>query len=342
MTDTTGPGTPGEGTPGGDLSGEQAASPRRARGHGHRNPHPARPYRIPPLTALRAAAPRTAAHNARWWFAVIWGATAVLVAAIVLHLTWISGMQHNRAQVLAFNQLRTSLAKGEAPVSPLGLDGQPVPLGTPVAFIEIPRIGLKQVVVEGTTSDVLRGAPGHRRDTVTPGQAGTSVIFGRESTYGAPFARIGQLAVGDQIRVWTGQGEQVFEVFGLRRDGDPLPPALAKGEARLELVTANGFALFPSGGLYLDAQLIGQAQQTPARIMTTTALPPGEVAMGVDFVRARDLLTMLVVLGVAGYGVVVVWRRWGQWPAWAMGTPVIVTLIMLTGDTAAGLLPNLL
>lgn len=298
----------------------------------------AKPYRVPE----RPTAQRQQTRDGRWWFGIIWFAVTAVILGIVLHLTVVSGMQHGRAQALAFGELRTDLAKAETPVSPLGVDGRPVPAGTPVALIEIPKIDLREVVVEGTTAEVLRMGPGHRRDSVMPGQKGTSVVFGRQSTYGGPFSRIGELGVGDEILVVTGQGEQRFEVFGLRRDGDPLPPALVRGEGRLELVTANGLAMFPNGGLYLDAALVSDPQETPGRIMNVTALSDSEVAMGVDLARIGNLIVMLALLGGAIVGVTIMWQRWGRWQAWVIGLPVTVTLTMLTADTAAGILPNLI
>lgn len=297
----------------------------------------ARAYRVP---AARPSTPQP--RDGRWWFGVIWAITTSVVIGIVLHLTLISGMQHSRAQALAFGELRTALAKAEAPVSPLDHEGRPYPHGTPVALLEIPSIGLREVIFEGTDSDTLRKGPGHRRDSVIPGQQGTSTVFGRQSTYGAPFSRLGELKIGDEITVWTGQGEQTFEVFGLRRDGDPLPAAAEAGSGRLQLVTANGFALFPSGGLYLDAQLTSETMETPGRVMTEPSLPDSEVALGFDLARVGNFLVMVGLLGLAIYAVVVIQRRSGRWQAWVIGLPVVVTLTMLTADSAASVLPNLI
>lgn len=296
-----------------------------------------RAYRMPSLRPAPAPV-----RDGRWWFGIIWATTTAIIIGIVLQLTLISGMQHGRAQALAFGELRTALAKAEAPVAPLTHDGRPVPHGTPVALLEIPAIGLREVIFEGTDSATMRQGPGHRRDSVTPGQKGTSVVFGRQSTYGAPFSRIGELEIGDEITVWSGQGEQRFEVFGLRRDGDPLPPQAESGTGRLQLVTANGFALFPNGGLYLDAQLVGKAQETPARIMTEASLPDSEIALGFDLARTGNFIVMLGILGLAIYAVVTIWRRSGRWQAWIIGLPVVVTLTMLTADSAASVLPNLI
>ena len=67
--------------------------------------------------------------------------------------------------------------------------GRPSPVGEPVALLSIPRLGISQVVVEGTASGDTLAGPGHLRDTVLPGQVGTSVVYGRAATYGAPVRR---------------------------------------------------------------------------------------------------------------------------------------------------------
>src|SRR5207237_730077 len=72
-------------------------------------------------------------------------------------------------------------------VAPLG----PTAPGSPVAVLDIPAIGIRDmVVVQGTSPENMTLGPGHLRDTPMPGQAGVSEIFGRRATFGAPFARL--------------------------------------------------------------------------------------------------------------------------------------------------------
>jgi LPXTG-site transpeptidase (sortase) family protein len=95
-----------------------------------------------------------------------------------------------------------------------------------MAVLEIPALDLHEVVFEGTTSGVLQDGPGHRRDTVFPGQEGTSVIMGRQATYGGPFGRLDVLQPGEPFTITTGQGAHTYHVTGVRREGDPQPPPL--------------------------------------------------------------------------------------------------------------------
>jgi len=186
-----------------------------------------------------------------------------LVAGWMLaQMLYLGAVAQDRAQDALYTQFRGELAAGTAPIGPV------TEVGAPVSTLSIPRIGVEQVVVEGTASGDLLDGPGHLRNTVLPGQLGTSAVFGRASTYGAPFARIGELARGDRITVTTAQGSKRFTVIGVRRAGDPLPQPRPENAARLVLVSgeASGArlpSLSPGRVVYVDAEA-KKAFDTPA------------------------------------------------------------------------------
>ena len=111
----------------------------------------------------------------------------VVSVSLLLELFVVSNLQQRAAQQRMFDALRTDLASGTAPIGPYDAEDRVLPLGTPVAFLEIPELGLRQVVGSGTTAGVLFGGPGHRRDTPLPGQQGTSLVMGRRAAFGGPF-----------------------------------------------------------------------------------------------------------------------------------------------------------
>jgi sortase A len=92
---------------------------------------------------------------------------------------------------------------------------EPPPLGEPVARIQIPAIGVDEIVIEGVSLDHLKKGPGHFPETPLPGQAGNAAIAGHRTTWGAPFHRVDELADGDEIVVETLQGEFRYEVSGI-------------------------------------------------------------------------------------------------------------------------------
>jgi sortase A len=263
-------------------------------------------------------------------------------AGLVLHLAVVSRLQHSASQRNAFETFRAKLAAGTVAIGPTDDAGVPVPLGTGVAFLEIPTLDLHEVVRSGTTPSVLFGGPGLRRDTPLPGQVGTSVVLGRRAAYGAPFADISSLRKGDEITVTTGQGVFTFEVLGVRRAGDPVPPPLAAGAARLSLVTADGSAFVPSGVLRVDADLVGAAVGGPRPALTANSLPAAERPLGTDSSTLWALALWLQALMLVSVGAIWAWHRWGRPQAWIVFTPAVVLVGLGVAGELARLLPNLL
>jgi len=88
--------------------------------------------------------------------------------------------------------------------------------GQPVGIIQIPKISLDKVVVEGTGTSDLRLGPGHYPGTPLPGQPGNAAIAGHRTTYGAPFYDLNEMATGDPIYVTTTQGCFTYDVTQVR------------------------------------------------------------------------------------------------------------------------------
>jgi LPXTG-site transpeptidase (sortase) family protein len=214
--------------------------------------------------------------------------------------------------------------------------------GTSVAYLEIPAIGLRQVVLEGTASGVLFDGPGHRRDSSFPGAPGTTVIMGRRATYGGPFSQVGDLKEGDPIRVTTGAGEFDYEVMGVRKEGDPSPPALESGAGRMLLVTAGGRPYFPDGVLRVDAKLISTPLGGKGPAFTAKTLPSPDAIMASDTSTLWAIALSLQALLILTIGFVWAWFRWGRAKAWIVGFPVLLLVGLLFANQVARLLPNLL
>lgn len=266
----------------------------------------------------------------------------VLSTSLVLHLTLISAVQQGAGQHRAFEQLRGQLAEGTAPVGPTDNDGRELAPGSPVAYMEIPKLNLEQVLVEGTGAGTLFIGPGHRRDSPLPGQPGVSVVMGRKAAFGGPFRRIHQLQKGAVIRVTTGEGKYVYKVTGVRRAGDPVPAAPASGEGRLLLVTADGRRFVPSGVLRVDAELSDPAGVGSARLVSSRTLPANEQIMAGDPSTLWALAMWLQFLLLAVLGAAWAWYRWGRAKAWIVFVPPLLLLGISVSGEAARLLPNLL
>lgn len=82
-----------------------------------------------------------------------------------------------------------------------GTDDRPreVAEGDAIAIIDMPSIGVSKYVVAGVATADLKRGPGHFPTTVGFGQLGNAAIAGHRTTYGEPFRKIDDLAIGDEI-----------------------------------------------------------------------------------------------------------------------------------------------
>jgi sortase A len=265
------------------------------------------------------------------------GMIALVCLWMAAQLLYLGGVSEARDQRLLYDRFRAELAAATAPVGPV------TPVGDPVALITIPHLGVQQVVVEGTASGDLLAGPGHMRTTVLPGQVGTSVVFGRAATYGAPFARITDLQKGDEISVVMAQGQRIFLVVDVRRTGDPLPQPLAAGAARLTLVTAEGSGRFPGlapgRAVYVDAEA---AKGFVAPSGLPSALPAPEKVMAHDNGALPLLVLCLALLLALTLGMVSARQRWSAVRVWVVASAPAIALAWFTTDVVMRLLPNLM
>ncbi|MDX6739116.1 sortase [Actinocorallia sp. A-T 12471] len=257
------------------------------------------------------------------------GLLGVFVLGFLAYLAVLSPLQHDRDQITRYADFRKELAEGTAPVAP------PIAAGKSVAILEIPRLGLREVVVEGTTSADLAHGPGHRRDTPLPGQPGVSVILGRAGTYGGPFGDLGKLHTGDVVTVITGQGLASYTVSGT--GPSILPPV--PGSSTLVLVTADS-GVAPRGEALVTARLTGQP------VAGNSAEPPridrSEVGLSGDLGALIPLLlwaeALLLAIGLTTFS----YLRWSRWPTYVISSPVLLAVLWNIYESLARLLPNTL
>jgi sortase A len=88
-------------------------------------------------------------------------------------------------------------------------ENYPLREGSPLSKIEIPRLGLSAVVVEGIRNRDLRLAVGHVPGTALPGDAGNIVIAGHRDTF---FRKLGQIHGRDRITLTTRHGSVEYSV----------------------------------------------------------------------------------------------------------------------------------
>jgi sortase A len=120
------------------------------------------------------------------------------------------------------------------------------PKGAPAAAadgligrIEIPRLLLSAVVVEGVDKTTLRRAVGHIPGTALPGEAGNVGLAGHRDTF---FRPLKDLKIKDEIHFSTLKGNFNYQVESLRVvDPDNVGVLASSGENVLTLVTCYPF-----------------------------------------------------------------------------------------------------
>ena len=100
-------------------------------------------------------------------------------------------------------QAATVSVPGKAPVSPDQL----------LTRLEISKIQMDAIVVEGASRRELSEGPGHMKQTAQPGETGNAVITAHRDTF---FRHIYELNRGDQIKVRRSGRLFTYEVTGKR------------------------------------------------------------------------------------------------------------------------------
>jgi sortase A len=150
----------------------------------------------------------------------------VLILLFIPYLLWGTGLQTARNQSRLRQEFEATQRQlgnpvGVHPVAPhtgptplrLAPPLPDPPLGSAVGLIDIPKIGLSMVVVEGTGTAQLQAGPGHYPGTPLPGENGNVAIAGHRTTYLHPFYNLDLLVPGDAIVVDTVQGFFLYHVL---------------------------------------------------------------------------------------------------------------------------------
>jgi sortase A len=188
--------------------------------------------------------------------------------------------------------------------------------------LQIPKLGISQIVVEGIASNYTQLGPGHVPGTVLPGQAGESDIVGRRTTFGAPFYRIGSLVAGDLIKVTTVEGPAVYKVVNFKAVAN-LPNANI-----LKLTTSN-------------PPVLAFGSKTIVAVLTKNPYPatPKNARTAPSTNQFAFMLLVLEVLLVVLLLTRGIYRKFGTVIGWLILTPIIVGCLVALTLTLDTILP---
>ena len=144
-------------------------------------------------------------------FVLRWLQRAMFLAGVAcaawLFVTW---QETTFFQLYARTELRSLMRDAKGP--PTGLPNSPSPLHrveSVIGLLDVPRLALSIVAVEGDDQRTLRIAAGHLPDTPLPWQDGNASFAGHRDTF---FRALRGVRVGDDISVATTHGAFSYRV----------------------------------------------------------------------------------------------------------------------------------
>jgi LPXTG-site transpeptidase (sortase) family protein len=259
----------------------------------------------------------------------------IVVALFLFYVYLFSALTGARGQ----NQLLHSLVGDKKAVFSLATNHLPKD-GQPVAIMTIPSIGLHQAVVLGTSPADLQKGPGLVSSnglSGLPGEEGTAIVAGKRVSFGGPFAKLGNLVIGDQIKVVDGGGSFEFTVTGITTVTNGTVTVPEPGTSWLVLVTSNSVWL-PSGRLVVTARIDGIPVTRAASPTTSHSLPDlgGDPSAGI--LAALWALGFLGVLLTMAFAI----RRRQVWVTWLLAAPLLLACGLFACESLARCLPSTL
>ena len=136
----------------------------------------------------------------RWLSRILYASAFVLLSYCAF--VWIDTWIFQKQEVRQLEQLLTApaLPNSPPPATIVGLVGR----------IEIPRLGVSAIILEGTSTKTLRRAVGHIAGTALPGQRGNVGLSGHRDTFFRPLRNIRR---DDMITVTTSLGQHRYRVL---------------------------------------------------------------------------------------------------------------------------------
>ncbi len=263
----------------------------------------------------------------------------VLSLLFGLFQSYIGDVSERRAQRSLRSTLGQMLEAGAG--FPVDATGRPIPipLGSPVAALEISKIDVHKIVVEGAGAESLKKGPGVTSNSVLPGQPGQTIIVGRRTTFGEPFRHLDLLRQGDEIQATTPFGKFEYTV----RESRTVDPGAATqlSETRGSLLTLVTSDPPETGGsaLVVVAQLDGDPSTypDPARKLGGEA---GSVVFRGNAGSVVGAAVTGILLLAALLAADTMYLQWRRWPTYLLTTPVILALAFTWMENLSSLFPS--
>jgi sortase A len=140
---------------------------------------------------------RVAARPKRTTAAILRAATYIFLALGILALCYVAYIVLDADSYQAYEQSKfENVRPGQIPSPPLVEGGV-------IGEIQVRRLHLKAIVIQGSSHTILRRAVGHIPETALPGEPGNVALAGHRDTFFRPLRNI---RLGDAITFKTADG----------------------------------------------------------------------------------------------------------------------------------------
>jgi sortase A len=283
----------------------------------------------------------------------------VLVLLFTAYLLWGTGLfeashQHSLRQQFekelsnlktGANSTSTTLGSSASTAVPTSgvqavVPGAVPPEGQPIGILDIPKLGLDKVVVEGTGTGDLRLGPGHYQGTPLPGQPGNAAIAGHRTTYGAPFYDLNELSSGDPIYVTTTQGKFLYRVTG-SQVVSPNDTAVVAATSTPELTLTTCTPRFSAAQrLVVHAQLDTIPVSVPSHSAPAPKHRSGASGLAGDQGSWGGAVGWGLAFFALGVVVLLIARRWRRpWVTYSVGVLPLLVVLFFFFQSVSPLLP---
>lgn len=135
------------------------------------------------------------------------------VAAVVLIVAALGMLSYPVLTDMYHNSLQSRLGRElESPSTRQAYLSGALKAGQGMTRLQIPKLGVNVVVVQGVDDQSLKAGTGHYPETPLPCEVGNVGIAGHRTTYGKPFANVDRLVPGDRIVLSTPVGACIYQV----------------------------------------------------------------------------------------------------------------------------------
>lgn len=142
---------------------------------------------------------------------------ALFITVIVIGGIYLFGGREIDENVSIINKVSIDLDNKKEEVTTINTDNviENYPeYGTQYATIEIPKIDVNLPVYFGDTLEILKKGVGHSSGSYFPGEGGSIVYMGHNST--KMFRRFSELQIGNEIKVTTSYGEYNYKIYDMQ------------------------------------------------------------------------------------------------------------------------------